>query len=103
MLSSYTIGVVSAETYSYVTQWGDYGSGDGQFLEPNSVAVDASGYVYVVDCHNHRIQKFTSDGVYVTQWGDYGSGDGEFDCPDSVAVDASGYVYVDIKTVNWLT
>lgn len=44
-----------------MTQWGNYGSGDGQFNYPRGVAVDSGGNVYVVDTSNHRIQVF-SDG-----------------------------------------
>ena len=61
---------------TYLTQWGSYGSGDGQFNYPYGVAVDASGNVYVADLYNHRIQVFTSSGTYLTQWGTQGSGPG---------------------------
>jgi len=80
--------------YEFVTKWGSYGTGDGQFNYSDGVAVDSSGYVYVVDVHNARIQKFTSDGTFVTKWGIEGSGDGQLDKPGGVAVDSSGYVYV---------
>ena len=43
---------------------------------------------------NHRIQKFTSDGVFLTKWGTEGSGDGQFRDPWGVAVDSAGNVYV---------
>lgn len=42
----------------YCTQWGGYGSGPGQFIDPSGVAVDAGGNVYVADFGNNRIQKF---------------------------------------------
>jgi hypothetical protein len=37
--------------------------GDGQFLEPEGVTVDALGDIYVVDTRNHRVQKFRPGGV----------------------------------------
>ena len=43
---------------TFLTAWGSYGSGDGQFAYPSGVATDASGNVYVADTDNHRIQKF---------------------------------------------
>jgi DNA-binding beta-propeller fold protein YncE len=79
---------------SYVTQWGAQGSGDGQFVFPFGVAVDASGNIYVADQVNNRIQIFTSSGAYLAQWGTGGSGNGQFQLPTGVAVDSSGNVYV---------
>jgi DNA-binding beta-propeller fold protein YncE len=81
-----------AQAPPYLTQWGTPGTGDGQFLYPTGIAVDANGNVYVSD--NNRIQKFTSAGVYLTQWGTGGIGSGQFQNPFGVAVDAAGDVYV---------
>jgi sugar lactone lactonase YvrE len=46
-------------TGGYLTQWGSYGSDNGQFLLPLGIAVDSSGNVYVSD--RIRIQKFTKN------------------------------------------
>ena len=81
-------------TGTYVTQWGSFGNGDGQFNAPNGVEVDAAGDVYVADTFNHRIQKFTGTGTYLTQWGSQGSGNGEFLAPVGMATDAAGNLYV---------
>ena len=82
------------EVYQFVTKWGSYGTGDGQFDFPCFLAVDSSGNVYVTDQNNHRIQKFTSDGTFVSKWGSQGEGDGQFNYPVGIAVDSSGHVYV---------
>jgi len=74
--------------------WGDYGSEPGNFNEPLDVAVDRMGYVYVSDCLNDRIQKFTSDGDFILEWGSHGSGIGQFFCPDGIAIDANNQIYV---------
>jgi len=79
---------------TFTTKWGIYGSGDGEFYGPRAIAVDSSGNVYVVDQYNHRIQKFTSNGVFITKWGIYGTGDGEFLYPAGIAVDSSDNVYI---------
>jgi DNA-binding beta-propeller fold protein YncE len=50
--------------------------------------------VYVTDEDNHRIQKFTSEGVFVSKWGTSGTGDGRFASPDGIAVASDGSVYV---------
>jgi len=44
---------------TYLGQWGSLGGGNGQFVSPLGVAVDASGNVYVADMNNHRVQKFS--------------------------------------------
>jgi DNA-binding beta-propeller fold protein YncE len=75
-------------------QAGILGSGDGQFNKPSGVAVDGSGYVYVTDTNNHRIEKFSSAGTYVGKWGTNGTGWTGFYFPSGVAVDVSGDVYV---------
>jgi len=52
-----------------LTVWGTKGSGDGQFDDPASVAVDpTTNKVYVADPRNKRIQVFDSDGKFLTKW-----------------------------------
>ena len=77
---------------NYLTQWGSYGSGNGQFYIPKGIAVDSSNNVYVVDPGNYRVEKFDSNGNYLTQWGSYGSGNGQFYTPIGIAVDSTGNV-----------
>ncbi len=77
-----------------LVQWGASGSGAGLFDDPEGIAVDGSGNVYVVDCLNNRIEKFSGMGAFVTQWGSSGSATGQFLLPSGAAVDAAGNVYV---------
>jgi PKD repeat protein len=86
--------VTHAATYTFVTKWGSYGNGDGQFYWPAGVAVDSSGNIYVADTNNNRIEKFDSNGLYISQFGSYGSGDGQFNRPKDIAIDSSGNIYV---------
>ena len=79
---------------AYLLSWGSQGTGAGQFDQPFALAVDGSGFVYVADRSNNRIQKFTATGAFVTTWGTPGSGPGQFQNPSGVAVDAAGNVYV---------
>jgi len=62
----------------FLSAWGSYGSGDGQFNYPRGIAIDTDGLVYVADSWNNRIQKFTKDGQFLSAWGSEGSGDGQF-------------------------
>jgi len=70
------------------------GSGEGYFLFPTYVSVDAAGNVYVTDTLNSRVQEFDPDGKYITHFGDRGTGWGMFDKPKGVATDRFGNVYV---------
>ena len=50
--------------------------------------------MYVTDTNNHRIQKFTKDGIYIKQWGSLGSNDNQFVSPVGIIVDKFDKVYV---------
>ena len=79
---------------NYLTQWGSSGSGNGQFSDPQGVAVDSSNNVYVADGSNNRVEKFDSNGNYLTRWGSQGTGNGQFEGLVGIAVDSSNNVYV---------
>jgi hypothetical protein len=57
-LASVLPAAVGEQPPGYLTQWGSYGSGNGQFGIPNGVATDAAGNVYVADYFTSRVQKF---------------------------------------------
>ncbi len=89
---------------------GSSGSADStnsaaRFDEPNGVALDSAGNLYVADLANHTIRKMKLEG---TNWvvttiagvaGSFGSADGtnsdaRFNIPGTVAVDSADNVYV---------
>jgi tripartite motif-containing protein 71 len=43
---------------NFITKWGSYGRGDGEFVDPEHLAVDSEGRVYVSDRSNDNIQVF---------------------------------------------
>ena len=77
-------------TGTYLGTWGNTGSGNGSFADPQGIAVDSTGDVYVADTGNNRVQKFTSSGGWLASW-DSTMG---IDNPLEIAVDASDKVWV---------
>ena len=57
----------------FVKSWGKKGSGNGEFADVRSVAVDAQGNVYVADGGNKRIQVFDNDGNFKSAIGNVGN------------------------------
>lgn len=53
-------------------EWGEAGTGPGQFRLPHSIAIDEEGIVYVADRENGRIQRFDLTGRYLGEWPKYG-------------------------------
>jgi sugar lactone lactonase YvrE len=83
---------------------GDGGAATSAYLnDPQGVATDSSGNVYIADSGNERIRKVTPGGTIstVAGSGNYGfGGDGgaataaQFQFPSAIAVDSSGNLYI---------
>lgn len=54
----------------YLMEWGEAGSGSGQFDLVHGLAVDREQRVYVADRRNNRVQVFTEDGAFIEEWPD---------------------------------
>jgi sugar lactone lactonase YvrE len=78
----------------FAGKWGHKGSDNGEFDQPDGVAVGTDGQVYVADTYNHRVQVFTATGKFLGTWGSQGGGTGQFNYPRGLAVGADGAVYV---------
>ena len=96
-------GVVTTLAGQASTQGSNGGIGSAaHFFNPESVAVDSAGNVYVADTGNNTVRKITTDGAVGTlagQAGSSGSTDGQgstarFNGVRSLVVDASGTLYV---------
>jgi hypothetical protein len=53
---------------NWLTGWGSYGAGNGQFAEVNGIAVGPGSEVYVSDRWNNRVEVFSSAGAYSRSW-----------------------------------
>jgi sugar lactone lactonase YvrE len=91
--SSSRVQIFSANG-SFISQFGGFGSGNGQFDTTGGIALDQAGNVYVTDVANNRVQKFDANGNYISQFGTWGTGNGELYYPYGITVDSSGNIYV---------
>jgi DNA-binding beta-propeller fold protein YncE len=81
-------------TPMYVLDWGTQGTDPDDLRAPVHVASTSSGYVYVSDQVEDRVQKFDDEGAYQTLWGSSGETEGQFESPWGLGVDSGGNVYV---------
>ena len=79
----------------YITEFGSYGEGDGQFIWPTSCDLDAQGNLYVADEWQNKISIFDKDGEYLGKWGNTGTGDGELNHPAGIAIIGDTLVLTD--------
>jgi DNA-binding beta-propeller fold protein YncE len=78
-----------AGLFSLALSFGSRGKGPGLFEDARSVAVDASGAIYVGEYSGARIQVFDEAGKFITQW----TGDAKWPLR-GMAADRKGVVYV---------
>lgn len=62
----------------FIKQWGEHGSGPGQFEIPHALAIDSKGRLFVADRGNSRIQIFDPDGKFLEEWKQFGRPSGLF-------------------------
>jgi hypothetical protein len=95
---------------SFIRQWGEAGSGDGQFNlsavnGSSMIAVARNDEIFVCDPQNSRVQVFDSNGTFLRKWGQPGSLPGQFyyypdpsyqsgNEPYQFAASSNGTVYV---------
>jgi DNA-binding beta-propeller fold protein YncE len=48
-----------SSTGTYLGQFGSYGTGPGQFADPQGLAFDAAGNLWVADTDNNRLEEFS--------------------------------------------
>jgi DNA-binding beta-propeller fold protein YncE len=78
----------------YVGQFGGFGTDDGGFVWPTSIARDSKGNLFVSDEHRHDVQMFDAQGNFVRRWGSFGSEEGQLNRPSGLAIDPDDNVLV---------
>ncbi|HEX4115159.1 MAG TPA: RHS repeat-associated core domain-containing protein [Solirubrobacteraceae bacterium] len=85
-----------AEKYEICTsscRAGLMGSKVSEFWEPDGIAIDSSGNLWVVDEVNDRLEKISETGEYLNEYGSKGTGNGQLSAPVAIAYD-KGNLYV---------
>jgi predicted membrane-bound mannosyltransferase/sugar lactone lactonase YvrE len=82
-------------------QIGGAGDAAGQLSGPRGMAIAPNGEIYIADAMNHRIQRFSPEGLVLGEWGTFAAAPeggeappGTFNEPWDVAVGPDGSVYV---------
>lgn len=57
-----------SSTGQFEFQWGEKGTGPGQFDLPHGIGVDGEGRVFVADRSNARVQVFDAQGRFISEW-----------------------------------
>ncbi len=84
-------------TGEYLTQWGEHGTEPGQFLRPQSMAIDKQDHLWIADASNHRVQIYDVAGEkpkLLRVWGEQGSAPGKLSYPYQIWLDEDGTVFV---------
>ena len=82
-------------TPTTVAGTGTVGSTSTTLWFPNGIFVDASINLYVADCNNDRVQKFSSGSMTaITMAGNASAGTISLKRPTGVTLDANGYLFI---------
>ena len=75
----------------YISEFGSYGEGDGQFVlaDRHCSGMPAKEF-YVADEWLNRITIYDKDGEYLSKWGTPGSGNGELNKPSGMVITPDG-------------
>ena len=80
--------------FEFVRSFGSAGNGPGQLMHPRGVSLDPSGFVYIADTGNHRVQKFDPEGRFLGEIGGFGWEQGRFSSPTGLTAREGLNIYV---------
>jgi DNA-binding beta-propeller fold protein YncE len=94
------IHVLNPATGKLMRTIGTSGSGELQFDQPNGIAVDDQGRIFITEQTNKRVQVLNRNYTFAGFIGGSGNGAGQFDKPMGIAADATGRIYVTDENLN---
>ena len=77
-------------------QWGEYGTGEQQFIYPTGVAIDKEGNYFISEYGTgaERVHVFDNERRFIRQWGTHGEAPGQFNRAMGISIGPDGNVYV---------
>jgi DNA-binding beta-propeller fold protein YncE len=81
----------------FIREFARHGEGDGEFVWPTGIALDADENIYVTDEWLNRVSIFDKDGNFQRKWGAPGSGNGELHGPAGMVISGDTMFLVDSK------
>jgi len=94
------VQVINPLTGKALRSIGAKGSGPLQFDEPNGIAVDDQGRIFIPEQSNKRVHVLNRDYTFAAFLGGPGLGAGQYDKPMGVTADATGRIYVTDENLN---
>lgn len=70
----------------FLMEFGSFGSGPGQFIQPHALAMDSKGRLFVGDRANNRVQLFDQNGKFLDMWYQFGR-------PSGIYIDKNDVLY----------
>lgn len=92
-IEGFTVAKLTEEG-ELIFKTGEFGSGNGEFEGPGSIAADTEGNVVIADTGNNRVQELNGEGGFIRKYGEGGSGNGQLEAPRGIAVDSEDRVWV---------
>jgi RHS repeat-associated protein len=76
----------SESTGKVIRVFGKPGSGAGELKEPDGIALDGKGHLWVADSAANSIEEFSEEGTYIKSVGERGTSCGDFINPLDIAI-----------------
>ncbi len=92
-VSTITIGIEPGDE-EYISEFGKYGSEEGQLIWPTGLALDREEIIYVTDEWLNQVLTFDREGNLLARWGSAGDGDGQFNGPSGIVLDQEDNIYI---------
>ena len=92
-VSTITIGAEPGDE-EFISEFGKYGSEEGQLIWPAGLALDRQENLYVTDEWLNQVLTFDREGNLLARWGSSGDGDGQLNGPSGIVFDQADNAYI---------